>query len=471
MNMEKQFLNTIRKYNMINSGDTIIVGLSGGCDSVALFILLNKHKQQLNINIEAVHVNHLIREDSFDDENFCINLCKKYNVKLHVYNKDINAFAKEQKLSSEEAGRIFRYDAFNKHAKNSTYKIAIAHNKNDVAETLLMRLFRGSGLQGLKSISPTRQNIIRPIIEIERCKLESYLSSINQYYCTDSTNLLPIYNRNKVRLAVLPYIKEHFNKNIINTLYNTSKIIEEEQDFLQSIVLQKYNLLTTYKNKVLTVDLPALKQEHTFLQKQIIIKAVSNFVPNNKNISQKHINSIINLVNSNDGQKTINLPNDLILIKNYEKLILKINTKSNIVLQEQTLVLDNIIYLPTINKYIYATICTNNDNFDTSKICNKSDLKLTVVKRADFCYYKVYNYVNIKIRTRKIGDKIVIQNVGTKKLKNYFIDKKINKDIRDEIPLLTIDNQVLWIFDNFNTINSNYLNTTDKIISIFLMEA
>ncbi len=481
--MEKQFLKTINKYSMLNNGDTVVVGLSGGCDSVAMFTLLQKYKDHLGINIIAVHVNHLVRSDSGIDEDFCVELCKKYNTPIYTYSVDIEQLARKQKLSSEEVGRTERYKAFNNHIKDETYKIAVAHNKNDVAETFLMRLFRGAGINGLKSIPPTRDNIIRPIIEIERSDLEHYLESISQPYCTDSTNLLPIYTRNKVRLNLLPMLKTNFNENIVSTLYDTTKILEEENDFIQTITEKTLEEIKVFQETdFLALDLNKFYKQHTYLQKQILLKAISTFIPHNQNISKKHINSILSMLsNMNDGERFINLPDNLIVQKSYDKLIFK-KSEEHIKVYEQDLELDKLIYIKEINKYIYAKNITEYDYINLrSNILNPMDLvlydntskvlKLNIVKSQIFCYYSVYDYLQLKVRSRQIGDVIYIKNLGSKKLKDYFIDKKIPKENRDSIPLITLGNDVLWVLDNFNTVNNKYSINTEHRMVIILMEA
>ncbi len=487
---EQQFLKTIEKYNMLNKGDTVIIGLSGGCDSVSLFILLQKFKVELGIKIEAVHINHLIRKESSLDEAFCVELCDKYDTPLHVYHIDVEAIAREQKLSSEEAGRLERYKAFNHHCVDNTYKIAIAHNKNDVAETFLMRLFRGSGVQGLKAIPPTRDNIIRPIIEIERDELENYLQEVNQTFCTDETNFMPIYTRNKVRLSLLPEIKNTYNSNIISTLYETSKILEEEDDFIQSIVTEKFTEVCDLHNEeVLILNLEKLQKLHSYLQKLIILKSTSLFIDHNKNISKKHINSILDILNTS-GNKTLNLPNNLRITKSYNTLSFNLdkNTTEINCLKEQILHPNTLVYIKEINMYLYAKPLTKTEVLDYSEtpnftsniiknIIKTKDLKLKVVKEQIFCYYIVYDNVNLKVRSRQNGDKIYLNNLGTKKLKDYFIDKKVPTHIRDITPIISLGDDILWVIDfhnqNYNIVNNlqNNSNTKDEYVLIILMEA
>ncbi len=481
--MEKQFLNTISKYDMLNNGDTVVVGLSGGCDSVAMFTLLQKYKEQLGINIIAVHVNHLVREDSNLDEKFCEKLCDKYNTPIYTYRIDIEKIAKQEKLSTEEAGRLERYKAFNKHILNDSYKIAVAHNKNDAAETFLMRLFRGAGTNGLKSIAPVRDNIIRPIIEIERKELEEYLNSISQSYRTDSTNLLPIYTRNKVRLNLLPLLETDYNKNIVSALYDTAKILEEENDFIQSVAGDAFeDVIVSQEPDILTLDINKIYSLHPYLQKEIILKATSKFIDHNQNINKKHINSILSIIGAtNDGEKKLDLPNNLLITKSYNHLTFKKHTEAE-ELFEQNLEFEKLIYLKEINKYIYAknitsAECSNlqSGGLNPINLVSYNNMpkvsKLNIVKSQIFCYYSVYDYLQLKVRSRQIGDIIYIKNLGSKKLKDYFIDKKIPKENRDNIPLIALGNDVLWVLDNFNTVNNKYLLNTEHKMVIILMEA
>ncbi len=491
--VEQQFLKTLAKYKMINKGDTIIIGFSGGTDSLSLFILLHKFKEQLQINIEAVHVNHQLRgEESSSHAEFCVEFCEKYNVPLHLYHVDVKKLAKEKKLSVEEAGRIERYKLYNCHCKDSSYKIAIAHNKNDVAETFLMRLFRGAGVQGLKAIPPIRDNVIRPIIEIERPDLSNFLAEKNQPFCTDGSNALPVYTRNKIRLSILPEIKSTFNPNIVSTLYDTSKVLEEEDDFIQSIIKEKFEELSNqttniHNEEVLTLDLEKLLSLHSYLQKQLILKSISHFIKHNKNISKKHINSILSLLNAN-GNKTLDLPNNVVVTKSYDTLAFSFKTNiENLVLKEQILQPNNLVFIKEANMYLYAKPLTetefaeyenNAHTIETilNSLIKTNDLKLKVVKHHVFCYYNVYNNVDIKVRSRQNGDKIRIKNLGTKKLKDYFVDKKVPANLRDITPIISIGDEVLWVIDfynqNFNIVNvENTLETKDKNVLIILMEA
>ena len=196
-NFENRVYNFIRKKEMISPGSKVLVGLSGGADSTALLLVLWELKRLLQIDLLAVHVNHCIRKEAGEDADFARRLCEKLGVDFFLVKKDIPALSAEWKMTEEEAGRKVRYDAFTEIAKeNGVSYIAVAHHQNDVAETLLMNLLRGSGIHGAGGIRPVREKVIRPFLCVDRKEIEDYLEERHQDYCHDATNDENIYTRN-----------------------------------------------------------------------------------------------------------------------------------------------------------------------------------------------------------------------------------------------------------------------------------
>lgn len=224
---------TIKKYNMLNHGDSIVVGLSGGPDSMCLLHVLMGLKEAWGLKIYAAHLNHQFRgRDADEDALYVKKKCEEWGIEVFIQVFNVPAYAKEKGLSSEEAGREIRYKLFYEVAhKVGANKIAIAHNMNDNAETVLMNLFRGSGIEGLKGIEATRGEIIRPLINVRRDEIEAYCHEKKLNPRIDKTNLEPIYGRNKVRLELIPYIEKHFNGNIMSTLQRLSDIVTIENGF------------------------------------------------------------------------------------------------------------------------------------------------------------------------------------------------------------------------------------------------
>lgn len=224
----------IKENDMLNNGDSVVCGLSGGADSVCLLLVLNELKEQLGISLEALHVNHSLRgAESDSDEEFCRRLCECLDVPFSAKRCDVNAFAREYSFSCEEAARKLRYGIFSAHSQGK--KIATAHNANDNLETIILNLARGTGLKGLTGIPPVRGNIIRPLLEIKRSEIEEFLKSRRQGFVTDSTNLTEDYTRNKIRHKIIPVFEE-INSSAVATTVKSSSTLRDENQFIEDAV-------------------------------------------------------------------------------------------------------------------------------------------------------------------------------------------------------------------------------------------
>ena len=244
--MKEKVLETIKKYNLIKDGDRLVLGVSGGPDSIAMLNILNDikndKKQHMNFDIIVAHVNHMIREEAIEDQKFVENFCKKIGVTFYAKSIDVQKIANNKKIGTEEAGRNARYEFFDEILeKENANKIAIAHNKNDKIETIIMNMLRGSGIAGLKGIEPIKNNkYIRPLIECERFEIEEYCAQNGIEPRIDRTNFENVYTRNKVRNIVIPFIKKEFNPNIIQTMDRLSDLVKEEDEYLENVVEEKY---------------------------------------------------------------------------------------------------------------------------------------------------------------------------------------------------------------------------------------
>ena len=232
--LQDKALKTVEKYNMLFKGAKVVAGVSGGADSTALLLFLCSLRETYNLEIYAVHVHHGIRGEEADgDMAFVQQLCKQMNVHCTVKHHDIKGMAKTKNLSEEEAGRMARYTDFEEELKkHKADLIAVAHNMNDQAETVIMRLCRGTGLTGLAGIRPVRGKIIRPLIDCFRSEIEEYLKENNQSFRTDSTNFEEDYTRNRIRLRVLPYMSKEINSAASENIAKTAVILRQEDDFI-----------------------------------------------------------------------------------------------------------------------------------------------------------------------------------------------------------------------------------------------
>lgn len=238
---------TINEYNLLQKGDKVVLGLSGGPDSVCLLHILKQLENEYDISIYAAHLNHQIRGiEAQKDVMYISNLCDSLGVKLFVKSINVPAYCKENSLSIEEGARKLRYEMFYEiKQKTKSNKIAIGHNLNDQAETILMRLMRGTGLQGLKGIEYKRDDtIIRPILDIERSSIEKYCDEYNLNPRIDSTNLENIYTRNKIRLDLIPYMQENFNANVIESICRMGNNLKLDSDYIEQEGINKFNEVT-----------------------------------------------------------------------------------------------------------------------------------------------------------------------------------------------------------------------------------
>ena len=326
--LEQKFLDTIKENDLINKGDVIVVGVSGGPDSITLLTCLNKYKDYLNIQIICAHINHLIRKDSTDDEQFVENVCKKMGIKCYIKRAEVEKIAKEQKKGTEEVGRKIRYDFFDEVAKKeNANKIAIAHNMNDNAETMLLNIIRGSGLTGLEGIQPEEYGkYIRPLINCKREEIEEYCIKYDLKPRIDSTNKENIYRRNIIRNKILPELKE-LNPNIVQSLSNLSKIVKVQNMHIKTEVENIYNKIATetFENGVtlgkIELDLNKFQKLDLNLKQNLIIYTITKALKSARNIEKINIDDIIKMCNRNIGKKYIEPNKNLKILIENKKII------------------------------------------------------------------------------------------------------------------------------------------------------
>ena len=326
-------LNTIKKFNLIQDGDKLVLGVSGGPDSICMLNILNNirndKKLQIDFDIIVAHINHLIREEAKEDEEFVKNFCKKNSISFYSKSIDVKKIANNNKIGTEEAGRNVRYDFFDEILKKTnSNKIAIAHNKNDKIETIIMNVLRGSGIAGLRGIEPIKNNkYIRPLIECDRNEIEKYCEENNIEARIDKTNFENIYTRNKIRNIVIPYIKKDFNPNIIETIDRLSELIKENDDYLENLVKNKYKeLIIEEKQKEFIMDLKKFNKEEKVIKSRILLYTISRLMGTTKGIEKIHIEDIIKLCENNIGNKYLTPNKNIkILLKNHKIYFIKQN--------------------------------------------------------------------------------------------------------------------------------------------------
>ncbi len=322
-------IKTIQKYNLIESGDKIVVGVSGGPDSMCLLDILIKVCQNSPspLAIVVAHVNHMIRDEANEEEEFVKKFCEKNDIEFYAKRIDVKKIANTNKIGTEEAGRNERYAFFEEILKKTNAnKIAIAHNKNDKAETIIMNILRGTGINGLKGIEVKRDKYIRPLIECERNEIEDYCKKQNLNPRIDKSNFDNVYTRNKIRNIVIPYIKKEFNSNIVDTMDRLSALVAEEEEYIEKQVKKAYTyILLDEKENEIALDLKQFNLQEKVIKSRIILYTITRLFGSSKGIERVHIEDILKLCSNNIGNKYLTPNKNLkVFVKNHKIYISRV---------------------------------------------------------------------------------------------------------------------------------------------------
>ena len=419
MNKE-DVLSVIKKYNMLENCDRIVVGLSGGADSVCLLSVLNSLKAEYGFSLVAAHINHGIRgAEAQRDEESCKRLCESLDVPLEILHADIPTLSKQQGIGEEECGRIVRYDFFRSLA-GERGKIATAHNLNDNAETLLLNLVRGAGSKGACGIPPVRDNIIRPLIETDRKSVERYCEENELQYVTDSTNLECEYSRNKIRIKVLPTLCE-INQNAVGALSGFASRMREQEAFLEGVVNEKYSQCV--KNSVLyEAEFSALD---IFLKKRIAGRFLSEL--SHGEVESKHIDDFLRFVGSGKALVTASAT--------------EIVSRDGKIFKKPEQAEQFSVGFSLDDKKVNLPFCEISiERYDTKDLQNLNKDILDNLIDCD----KISN--TLILRSRKDGDKFTFSKRRvTKTVKKLFNEDKIPPEVRNRMIILDSDGEVVWL--------------------------
>lgn len=428
----------IKENELLNKEETVIAGVSGGADSVCLLLLL---KDILTSDkIVAVHINHGIRGEEADrDERFVKQLCEKYKIKLEIRQLDIPLFAKENKISEEEAGRMLRYEVFEEiRKKENASKIAVAHNANDVAETFLLNLSRGSGITGLTGIKIRNDNIIRPLIKTSRAEIEQIVEYYGESFVTDSTNNSFVYSRNRIRNKVLPELEE-INDGVIRHINEAADKLNRIESYILRESEKAYEKYVSFMEGIyISTD---FIEAGEVIKDEVIHKALIEAAGKARNIGGVHIASVKELFHKQVGRQ-INLPYGVKAYRDYNgvKLFREDEEASE---NEKKIILPELkLTLVEIGEISDIIIEEKNIRLTFKDESTKNLLQNSCIRWFD--YDKISN--DVLLRYRKDGDYLIISDKGDRKrLKKYFIDNKVPSEKRDLVPLVAVDNEILWI--------------------------
>lgn len=428
----------ITENRMFNSGFRVLAGVSGGADSTCLLLMLCEMRERLGISIEVVHVNHGVRAEAGEDAEFVRQLCTRLDVPFTLRCVDMEGYASEHGLSSEEAGRILRYDIFNEIMDKDRLDVtAVAHNSNDRAETVEFNLFRGSGLKGMCGIEPVHGRIVRPLLCISRSEIEKYLEEQEQPYMTDRTNLSDDYARNRIRHNILAYAEEKICSGAIRHINETADMLTEVQAYVDRQTQKAFDDSVISYDNGYEIDMEKFMSNDIVIQKAVILRCFEKLTPHRKDITQTHIKAVIGLSALN-GSGGIDLPYGLRAEKTYGRLY--IAPRKSVPIDTDA----TEIYVPDLPcmldlKGIGQVSFTMLDNDETGHI----DITQNECTKY-FDYDKITSC--LLWRRRRSGDYLMVDDsMHRQTLKSYMVNQKIPKNVRDLMYVLTDGSHIVWI--------------------------
>lgn len=443
----------IKENGIISQGDKIIIGLSGGADSVCLLDILNGLKEEYGLSLYAVHVNHGIRgEQADEDERFSVELCREYGIEAAVYYYDVPALVKRQHMTEEEAARHVRYEAFHKeYVKLKADKIATAHNKTDQAETILFRMCRGTGIKGMLGMPLVRGNIIRPLMCVTGKEIRDYLSDRGMEYRLDSTNACVDYDRNRIRHKVIPQL-ERINDNAVGHIADMASQLSEVYEWFRITVDNIEKSCVKQNESSVEAEAAELLNVHPAVAREIIRDMIAQITHSLKDVTAVHIEQVLGLLNMDSG-KRIRLPYGITAYKDYDVIRLSKENKALYAKEEKNGYeisreelsdngIDNIfynVYLPD-KKELCPQIRI------TADVAQYSGINTDIPKNICTKWFD-YGKMGDKLNIRRIapGDYFIIKGGRKKMMSRYVIDEKIPRQYRNKLLVAAFGSRIMWV--------------------------
>ena len=432
-------LTFIKECRMLSAKDKVVVGFSGGADSTALLNVLYELRSVLKIEVAAIHLNHGMRQEAKEDEEFSRLFCTERDIPFKAVEVDVPKMARELKLTEEEAGRRARYEAFDAYAKEIGAKtIAVAHHKNDVAETLLMNLSRGCGLHGAAAIRPVRDNIIRPLLCADRKEIEDYLREKEISFCTDKTNFENIHTRNIIRNRLIPELEESVNQKVVSHMARAAASFEKADEFVSSYARKVFDNIAEVSEESVKLDVKALSGEADIIRENVVLMAFERLLKSRKDIGFVHVDDVLGLTGDLSGTASVDLPYGLRAVRTYD--ILCLGPAENRIFSDDEISLsladneETRIDIPGLGRAGIAVI-----PYDEQKEVPTQT------------YTKWFDYDRIQavsFRKRRRGDVIRIrqgERLHSKDLSKFMTDEKIPRPDRDSLYILCDGDEVMWV--------------------------
>lgn len=442
----------IEQNQMIQKDDRVIAAVSGGADSVCLFVMLVRMAQRGDITLRALHVHHGIRGAEADrDAVFTKELCERFQIPCRIIRKKVKELALQNKMTLEEAGRVVRYQELERYAAEwdeemqdgRACKIATAHHMGDNAETILYHMFRGSGLRGLSGITPVRGRIFRPLLCVEKEEITEFLKKESLEWCEDSTNQETQYMRNRIRKELLPWVKQYVNAEAVPHIVKSGERIAQAEDFLEYSAAKCYPDIVKKEKNGVRIIWESFEPQHPAIRSCLIQMALEEVCKSRKDIGGVHVEAVQELFKKQVG-KELSLPNGIQVKRVYEGVWIKRESE-----KENTSKIEQIQGEQETSgeKIAGEWICEGEnraDYYHLTTFCYEKGMEIPQNR-----YTKWFDYDKIKdtvsFRHRQSGDFITIKGGGKKSVKEYMIHEKIPREIRDSIDLAADGNHIMWI--------------------------
>ncbi len=448
------------KNNLFSNGETVVVAVSGGPDSLCLLEMLKLFSESMQLKLVVAHLDHCLRPEGRDEAAGVAALAQSLSLPFELKAVDIKAYKEELGVGEEEAGRLARYNLlFEAARKHGAEKIATGHHRDDLAETVLLNVLRGSSVDGMAGILPiSRQNdfkLIRPLLCLWRSEIEAYCSERGLSPYTDNSNLETDYKRNKVRLELIPHIEEVYNPRVRESLARLADMAARDRLFLGRLARLKYKKIAQVCGNETVFKLHDLNSMPPALLGRVICLALQKYLPAGK-IAAIHVDQLAALAESKKTGLQVTLPGNLTALISYKKMIIAPGCDRSEALAEAA-------ELPVPGK-----VCLPDNYVITARLAHAVGLSWPPPSYRACLDYEKLSSVPLTVRTRKPGDRFFPQGApGGKKLKDFMIDQKIPRQIRDKLPLVVAGQEVIW---PAGTRIAEPYKVTDKTKEVLVLE-